>query len=293
MKTIENDYIKVEVNECGAELYSIVRKSDGREFLWQGNPEYWKRRSPVLFPIVGAVWNNEMRVGESKYCLTQHGFARDARFALVSHESAELWMSLSSCEDTLALYPFDFRLEIGYRLSETTVEVMWRVKNPSTDEVLHFQIGAHPAFNYIDYDPEAQNQGYMRLAPAAADYVLSVIGEKGCLNRSDDTLHTGAGDIEITRNTFDADAIILENSQVQEVTLLARDKTPYLRVSFDAPLVGLWSPARGKYAPFVCIEPWYGRCDREHFTGQYADKEWMQHLAPGADFSASYKITLL
>ncbi|MDY2931888.1 MAG: aldose 1-epimerase family protein, partial [Muribaculaceae bacterium] len=122
---------------------------------------------------------------------------------------------------------------------------------------------------------------------------LSVIGEKGCLNRSDDTLHTGAGDIEITRNTFDADAIILENSQVQEVTLLARDKTPYLRVSFDAPLVGLWSPARGKYAPFVCIEPWYGRCDREHYTGQYADKEWMQHLAPGADFSASYKITLL
>ena len=293
MKTIENDYIKVEVNECGAELHSIVRKSDGREFLWQGNPEYWKRRSPVLFPIVGAVWNNEMHVGESKYCLTQHGFARDARFALVSHESAELWMSFSSSEDTLAIYPFDFRLEIGYRLAGSTVEVMWRVKNPSTDEVLHFQIGAHPAFNYIDYDPEAQNQGYMRLAPAAADYVLSVIGEKGCLNRSDDTLHTGAGDIEITRNTFDADAIILENSQVQEVTLLARDKTPYLRVSFDAPLVGLWSPARGKYAPFVCIEPWYGRCDREHYTGQYADKEWMQHLAPGADFYTSYKITLL
>ena len=293
MKTIENDYIKVEVNECGAELYSIVRKSDGREFLWQGNPEYWKRRSPVLFPIVGAVWNNEMRVGESKYCLTQHGFARDARFALVSHESAELWMSFSSSEDTLAIYPFDFRLEIGYRLAGSTVEVMWRVKNPSTDEVLHFQIGAHPAFNYIDYDPEAQNQGYMRLAPAADHYTLSVIGEKGCLNRSDDTLHTSAGDIEITRNTFDADAIILENSQVQEVTLLARDKTPYLRVSFDAPLVGLWSPARGKFAPFVCIEPWYGRCDREHYTGQYADKEWMQHLAPGADFSASYKITLL
>ena len=147
MKTIENDYIKVEVNECGAELYSIVRKSDGREFLWQGNPEYWKRRSPVLFPIVGAVWNNEMRVGESRYCLTQHGFARDARFALVSHESAELWMSFSSSEDTLAIYPFDFRLEIGYRLAGSTVEVMWRVKNPSTDEVLHFQIGAHPAFN--------------------------------------------------------------------------------------------------------------------------------------------------
>lgn len=293
MKTIENEYIKVDVNECGAELYSIVRKSDGREFLWQGNPEYWKRRSPVLFPIVGAVWNNEMHVGDSKYCLTQHGFARDAVFDLVSHESAELWMSFSSGEGTRALYPYDFRLEIGYRLSGSTVEVMWRVKNPSTDEVLHFQIGAHPAFNYMDYDPEAQNQGYMRLAPAADRYTLSVIGEKGCLNRSDDTLHTCTGDIEITRNAFDADAIILENSQVQEVTLLSRDKTPYLSVSFDAPLVGLWSPARGKYAPFVCIEPWYGRCDREHYTGQYSDKEWMQHLAPGADFSASYKITLL
>ena len=87
MKTIENEYIKVEVNECGAELYSIVRKSDGREFLWQGNPEYWKRRSPVLFPIVGAVWNNEMRVGESKYCLA----------SLVMRVSRLFRMSLPSC----------------------------------------------------------------------------------------------------------------------------------------------------------------------------------------------------
>ena len=89
------------------------------------------------------------------------------------------------------------------------------------------------------------------------------------------------------------DAIILENGQVHAVTLLDAEKKAYLTLRYDAPVIGLWSPARNGFAPFVCIEPWYGRCDRENYTGEYAQKDWMQHLAPGEVFNAKYSIEII
>lgn len=72
-------------------------------------------------------------------------------------------------------------------------------------------------------------------------------------------------------HTFDKDALILENEQVRKVTLYNKEKQAYLSLHFNAPVVGLWSPP-AKNAPFVCIEPWYGRCDRAHYLGEYKDK---------------------
>ena len=98
MEIIENDYLQVKVQEHGAELCSIVRKSDGKEFLWQADARYWKRHSPVLFPIVGALWKNEMRQDDAKYHLTQHGFARDMDFTVVHKTATEVSFILHSDE---------------------------------------------------------------------------------------------------------------------------------------------------------------------------------------------------
>ena len=91
--------------------------------------------------------------------------------------------------------------------------------------------------------------------------------------------------------TFDKDALILEGSQVRRVTLYNKEKAPYLSLHFDAPVVGLWSPP-AKNAPFVCIEPWYGRCDKAHYTGEYKDKDWVQHLQPEEVFKGKYTIEI-
>ena len=293
MEIIENDYLQVKVQEHGAELCSIVRKSDGKEFLWQADARYWKRHSPVLFPIVGALWKNEMRQDDAKYHLTQHGFARDMDFTVVHKTATEVSFILHSDENTLAKYPYEFELEISYRLIDETIKVMWQVRNMSGNTDMHFQIGAHPAFNFMDYDADAENQGYLKFDNSADTYKISVIGQKGCLNTTNGTLTAPDGSVEITRHTFDSDAIILENRQVQSVTLISRNYEPYLRVAFNAPVVGLWSPARDSFAPFVCIEPWYGRCDRENYEGEFSDKEWMQHLKPGSQFNAEYLIDIL
>lgn len=288
MKTLSNSQLSIQVSPHGAELCSIC--CNGKEYLWQADPAFWKRHSPVLFPIVGSVWENTYKHEGQSYSLTQHGFARDMDFELISESENEIHYRLTDTEETRKKYPFPFCLEIGYRIEGKKVVVLWTVRNTGTKE-LYFQIGAHPAFYYPDYDAETAERGYFGFDKA--DGLRNIlISEKGCADVVHDyPLELTDGLLPLDIHTFDKDALILENSQVKEVTLYNKDKKPYLSLYFDAPVVGLWSPP-AKNAPFVCIEPWYGRCDRAHYTGEYKDKDWMQHLLAGAVFEGGYTIEI-
>lgn len=290
MQTLKNETLTVEVSEHGAELQSIRKGS--YEYLWQGDPTFWGRRSPVLFPIVGSVWEQRFRVDGKVYEMGQHGFARDMDFELVCATETELWYKLESTEDTLKAYPWPFVLEIGYKLSGASLEVLWKVTNPGKSEMF-FQIGAHPAFNYPDYDPETPDRGVVEF-DRNENLQRSGFKGKGCVDPearfsmpvSED------GRVRLKRDTFDdIDTLMFEDNQVHRIAFLKCDGNPYLTVSFDAPVVAIWSPPK-RNAPFFCIEPWYGRCDRADFTGEFKDRDWVNLLAPGATFAASYTILI-
>ena len=123
MKTVSNQELTIRVSEHGAELSSIVANATGKEYLWQADPAFWKRHSPVLFPIVGSVWKAEYRNEGTVYPQSQHGFARDMDFTLIDEAENELRFALESTPDTLRAYPFPFLLEIGYRLEGNKVRV--------------------------------------------------------------------------------------------------------------------------------------------------------------------------
>ena len=288
MKTISNKQLTIQVSPHGAELCSIV--ANGKEYLWQADPAFWKRHSPVLFPIVGSVWENEYRNEGIPYTLTQHGFARDMEFTLISEKEDEVRYRLVSNEETLHKYPFSFCLEIGYRIQGKKIEVMWEVKN-SGEKDMYFQIGAHPAFYWPEFDASNSERGFFRFDKEnGLKYIL--ISEKGCADPSTEySLELTDGLLPLDTHTFDKDALILENEQVRKVTLYNKEKLAYLSLHFNAPVVGLWSPP-AKNAPFVCIEPWYGRCDRAHYTGEYKDKDWIQHLQPEEIFQGGYTIEI-
>lgn len=286
MKTLTNQTLTIRVSPHGAELCSLV--CNGKEYLWQADPAYWKRHSPVLFPIVGRVWDDRYRVEGREYSLPQHGFARDMEFTLVSESADEVRYRLTDTEETLKKYPYHFALEIGYRIEGKQVTVMWQVENTG-DEVMHFQIGAHPAFYYPGFDAANAERGYFRFDRDDALECVCV-SEKGCVDvQKRRTLTLEEGLLPLDVHTFDNDALVLEQGQVKEVTLCDGEKRPCLSMRFAAPVVGLWSPP-GKNAPFVCIEPWYGRCDRAHYEGEYKDKDWMQQLDPHEQFRAAYVI---
>lgn len=304
--TLQNNEISITVADHGAELTSI-KSTSGREYLWGAYPEYWKRSSPVLFPIVGSVWQGEYRSHGATFHLGQHGIARDMDFQLVEQTDDYVEYELTSSAETLQKYPYHFNLHIGYRLVGKTVEVIWKVYNPSPTEELSFQIGAHPAFywplltdNVIANGVEAMdaelakstNRGYFKFADNIKEIKCTVITEGGCVDKSiEKTVPVQDGWLPLDTNTFNQDALILENNQVQAVTLCDADKRPYLTLEWDAPLVGLWSPP-SKNAPFVCIEPWYGRTDEVGYTGLYEQKDHIQLLAPHSTFQCKYKIII-
>ena len=209
MQTLKNDVLTVQVAEHGAELQSIMKGAT--EYLWQGDPAYWGRRSPVLFPIVGSVWEKRYRVDGVEYELGHHGFARDMYFVLVSATETEVRYRLESTEETLKKYPYQFVLEIAYRLHGNSLDVIWEVTNPDAEKVMHFQIGAHPAFIYPDYDLQNKERGYL-VFDRTEDLQCIRIKEKGCVDAvTRYPLEIPAdGKLPLASDTFDAiDTIML------------------------------------------------------------------------------------
>ena len=289
MTILSNGELRVEVSAHGAELQSI-RKGE-TEYLWQGDPAFWGRRSPVLFPIVGSVWESRYRVAGAVYQMGQHGFARDMDFTLVNASETEVRYRLESSVQTKEKYPYDFCLEIAYRLRGRCLDVIWEVTNPSAEDI-YFQIGAHPAFYYPDYDPQTSGRGHFTFDRSEGLECIR-IKEKGCVDAETKwPLELCEGVLKLEKDTFDAiDTIMLQDSQVGRVNMFREDGSPWLSLSFDAPVVGIWSPP-GKIAPFICIEPWYGCCDRAGFEGDYREKDWMNRLASGEKFESVYTIEI-
>ena len=285
---IQNDEISIVVNSFGAELRSLQDIKEEKEYMWQADPAYWNRTSPVLFPFVGGLKDKTYRHEGVSYEMNQHGFARDMEFELLEQTDKSLRFGLNATEDTLKKYPFVFQLEIGYELKGREVIVSWLVHNTDT-KPMYFAIGGHPAF--ICPFHEGTRQTDCEIYYGTDRITSTVISTKGLATKEKVVYDLEDGSMLITEDLFDHDALVIEHNQTQKVALLDEHQMPYLSVSFDAPLFGIWSPPH-KNAPFICIEPWYGRCDGEDFDGNLAEREWENALEAGEVFHASYRITI-
>lgn len=289
MNTIlENENIKLEISNFGAEIQQIVNKKNTKNYLWNGDSKFWGRKSPILFPFVGALKNKEYSYNGKKYPMGQHGFARDMEFNLIETNGKSVWYELKDNEQTKPKYPFKFTLRVGYELEKNKVKVKWMVQNNDT-KIMYFSIGAHPAFVlpvekreecFIKFDNQNKLQN-TALENGLANPNNTINGE----------IITENGYLKIEKDLFKHDALIFENNQIKEISLCLPDKTEFITVSFDSPLVGIWSPYKEK-CPFVCIEPWYGRCDSIDFEGELKDRQWQQELKAGETFDKEYEIEI-
>lgn len=319
---LENEILKVEIDSFGAEIKSVKRKADDREYMWQADKKYWGRTSPVLFPFVGSVKNKEYRYDGKTYVMGQHGFARDMEHVMTEQTADSIWFRLDSTEETMTKYPFIFVLEIGYQLKENQVKVMWRVTNPD-EKTMYFSIGAHPAFlcpmqsvaseeaeqsnqraeaetsrKENDTDEEKQNKhdwngdksGYGLYFGGVEDIHHHGNTEDGMALKEDLVLQLDNGVAKLTPEFFDRCTYMVEGKQTGEVALVDPNGIHYVTVKFDTPLFAVWSPEKKK-APFVCIEPWYGRCDATDFEGSLEERAFGNTLKGHETFEAEYSMS--
>lgn len=283
---IENGFLRAEIAALGAELTRLTDKSSGEELLWEADPAYWKRHSPILFPNVGKNNRNQLRVNGRTYRTSQHGFARDRAFELESAAPEAVTFVLRSDAETRACYPFDFVLHVSYALSERTLTVRWQVDNPSK-EPIYFTIGGHPAFRFA---PGTEKADYCLRFPGCdrLNYILLDPETGTAMPETVHELPLEGNGLPLSEALFANDALVFDGGQIEEVWLCRADGTPRVGMRCPGfPNYGVWS-VRG--APFVCLEPWVGRCDDNGFEGDVSEKPGITRLPAGESFVKAYDI---
>lgn len=288
MEQIRNNQLTLTLSTLGAELQSIM-DADGKEYLWQADPAFWNRHSPLLFPIVCGLWEDTYRLQGKEYRLGRHGFARDTEFKVIAKGDSQVIFALHDSPETMNDYPFHFNLSVSYKLRDNKVHVVWHVEN-TDDKPIFFQIGGHPAFNVPGLLPGEPLKGLLKFDNAEPIRLFGNIG--GCIDKGRrEQVETEDGVWAFTQESFKDDAVIFDHSQIKHVELLNPNGETEVTLDFKTPAVGIWSPY-GKEAPFVCIEPWYGIHDWAEYDGDFRDKHLMNILLPGASFMSEYVITI-
>ncbi|SEA65401.1 Galactose mutarotase [Arachidicoccus rhizosphaerae] len=286
MYTLQNEQLEITIAPKGAELQKIFNKQTGLDYMWSGDPAFWGKHSPVLFPIVGSLKGGQYEYNNQTYKLSRHGFARDMEFTVTGKTDTDITFSLQQTAETLANYPFYFELRIHYRIDENRIHIQYEVLNQD-EKTIWFSIGAHPAFKV----PLVKGTTY-------EDYVLSfnefentarypLTGE-GLLAEDPEIFLKNTDELPLKKSLFYEDAIVFKTLQSSSIKLESEKSENGLTVDFKGfPYMGIWS---AKDADFVCIEPWLGITDSVKSTGKLQEKEGILSLEPGDNFKAEWTI---
>ncbi|MBR2282787.1 MAG: hypothetical protein IJ863_09225 [Spirochaetales bacterium] len=279
---IENDRIKVTLEELGAVVLSIVDKNDGSEHFWQWDPAIWPRRTAVCFPVCGVLIDSEYVYKGKTYSLPMHGFLRETRGALTVVSADHAYLSFSDTEETRANYPFAFSVIIDYKLEGSSLIITYQVRNTGCS-VMPYSIGAHYTYALPSKLPDCEY--LFSSSPNAGSYT-----QDGCI--------TGVSDVSLFKgNTLPMDHLFDVSGKIYKVSdldtdyiAIGRNGNAFTKVEFSGfRNVVLWG--KGNSSPFACIEPWDGIGDWFDHDKDIMHKRDINLLEPGAERVYTQKVS--
>ncbi|MDZ4665823.1 MAG: aldose 1-epimerase family protein [Bacteroidota bacterium] len=280
---LRSNNLVVSINSKGAEICSV--KYNELEYIWQARADAWPRHTPVLFPIVGRLKNNSFNYDDQSYSLSQHGFARDKEFKCISQSGKEMHFELVSSIETKKVYPFEFSLTIKYILQDDNLICTYEVSNPSS-RILLFSIGAHPGFKVPLLENE-KFEDYKLKLDSTKKYQTTVLSD-GLLSDGKKELFLTNGDLNLSIDLFDTDALVFEDSQIDSISLISPSGKGVELTCVGWPYFGIWSKKGCK--EFVCLEPWHGIADGVNNGGDLKTKRGIIELQPEKKFECSFSI---
>ncbi len=286
--SISNHSLQLVLSDIGAELQSIEK--DGREYLWNGDPQYWPERSPILFPYVGRFTEGKYRLGGREYEMEIHGFAKKYPYRVAEQKEDSITFELRDHTETYQIYPYHFILQVTYRLQDNTIAITYRVFNASPD-TMYFGIGGHPGFRvpleegltFSDYYLEFSGTSCPERIGHTPACFLSGINQPFPLE--DNRI------LRLYHKMFDEDAIVFRN-MADEVTLKSEKGMRRVTVSYpNMPYLGLWHAPKTE-APYLCIEPWTSLPSRQNIVEEFRYKSDLIRLAPEKQYRNTWNITI-
>ncbi|MDV5824545.1 aldose 1-epimerase family protein [Sphingobium naphthae] len=285
---ISSASLSAEIEPLGAELWSL-RDAQGRALMTDADPRWWTGHAPLLFPFVGRSRDDVYRLDAHEYAMPQHGFARRKSFALEEQADDRILLRLDADVTTRAIYPFDFRLDMGFVLQDATLRMTATITNMG-EARMPFSFGYHPAFAWpLPYggDVEAHRIRFAEPEPAP----IRKVGAEPGLIAAEPAPSPVEGDcLAPTHAMFEGDALIWDDLKSRSLTWGVPGR-PHLKIDFpDTPWLGLWQKPGAHY---LCIEPWAGMADPVGFTGDVWDKPGIMALLPGDSRSFRMDVTLV
>ncbi|MBC8586005.1 aldose 1-epimerase family protein [Youxingia wuxianensis] len=280
------------VNSTGGEFSSYI-PANGREYMYQVDPQVWGSQSPVLFPIVGSIKDSQVKINGKPYSMNKHGNLRKLEFQVGKHGDDFIEMYLESDEALFKTYPFHFIIHATHTIFEDGFTTTYLVENKS-GERMPMCIGGHPGFKCPIYEGEKFTD-YVLKFECVEDGVNS-LAPNGYVITGTEILPQLAGKdtLPLSHDLFDdRDALIFANPKSRRVKLINPSTGKGLEFSFpkfDA--LGVWSAPK-KNADYVCLEPWCGLPAYENETGNFEDKPYVKFVNPGECFKISYSMTVI
>lgn len=282
---ITDGIVEAVVDSHGAELKSLKFLKTNEEFMWDADPEFWERTSPVLFPIVGGLKNDKYSYRGITYEMGQHGFARDNKFEVIFHGESKIIFLFESNEETLKKYPFEFKFYMEYSLENGCLSIEYKVENLSQEEMF-FSVGAHPAFSTpIDEDIKISDY-YLEFEKNETASILPLEGRN--ISRNTIKFLENSKKIELTKDLFKNDALIFKELDSQKVSLKCKKNTRVVTMDYsNFEYIAFWNKVG---AEFVCLEPWNGIADFIDASGRLEEKDGILKLEGKECYKASLKI---
>ncbi|WP_243735779.1 aldose 1-epimerase family protein [Christiangramia sabulilitoris] len=287
--SIENEFLKITVQETGAELGSIFNKDNQKEYLWQADPEIWGSHAPNLFPIIGVIKDGIYKYEGKEYSVPKHGFIRhNEKIRLKERTEHQLVFELLYSEETLEMYPFKFDFRIAFTLIGKSLEVNHQIINLDEKPIL-FSLGGHPAFNILHFEGE-KIEDYFLEFDKKKDLDTYLLNEDGLISSKTENVLKNDNKIQLTEHLFDHDALIFKDIKSKKVDLVSVKNGRILSVEYkDFKNLGIWAKPG---APYVCIEPWLGIADVEGTDQNLENKEGILKLSAENEFNADYTINI-
>ena len=265
---------------AGAELQGLRWR--GQELLWDGDPAWWSRRAPLLFPIVARLQDDELRVDGRSYTLPQHGFARDLPWKPLEQAPSSCLLGLRDDAGTRACFPFAFELQQRVTLVSGGLELVWTLANPGPGPLIA-SLGAHPAFRW-PLPGGQRDQHVLEFEIEEPEPVRRLAG--GLLRAEPETSPVEGRRLFLHDELFQTGALIFDRLRSRRARYSAPG-SPKLELAWDFPHFAVWTKPG---APFLCLEPWQGFSDPEAFRGDFSAKPGTVTLQEGAARSWTFSI---
>jgi len=281
--SISNGSLTASIDTMGAQLMNLQKGES--EYLWQGEANWWPRRAPILFPIVGVLKDGKAESAEGTVSLARHGLARLNQFEVVEKSDSSVTLQLKSTEETRTSYPYDFELRLIFSVDDDTLTQTYEVTNTG-NVVLPFTLGAHPAFNIPVPGVEAASldQYHLLFTRSWTSFGPSITDEGLCDYTTPQRLIVNSDTLPLSWELIDREkTITLEDVPDRRITLATSTETHSeahgIQMDFEGfDYLGIWSAAPG--CPFVALEPWCGIADTVDCDGIFEHKPGIMCLEP-------------